>query len=112
MSVSFDRRGDEKDPLAVLQEAGVDVARDEVQARGKVRTATQAGRLLRGGGGTDMAPGFAAALKGRPDVIVCLTDGEVYEGWPSSCPVRAVVVVPEGAPATPQWAKRIEKRKS
>lgn len=83
----------------------------EVQGRGRVRNAAQAGRVLKGGGGTCMAPGLAAAVSSRekPDIIVVLTDGEVAD-WPEVGPrVRTVIVVPEGGPETPAWARRVER---
>jgi predicted metal-dependent peptidase len=110
-----DLEDDLADVQGILRAAGAEVevvsCDARVQAKGRVLTAAGAGRLLAGGGGTDMRPGFEAALASRPraDVVVCLTDGEVFNGWPKSCPIRTVVVVPEGAPGTPGWAKRIEK---
>jgi predicted metal-dependent peptidase len=94
---------------ALVEEIDLIACDAEVQARGRVQNISRAGHLLAGGGGTDMRPGFEEARKSRPDVTVCLTDGEVGNGWPVSFPVRTVIVVPEGAPSTPSWARRIEK---
>jgi predicted metal-dependent peptidase len=112
-----DLSGDVSDVRGILRASGSEevtlISVDcEVQGRSRVRTAAQAGRSLRGGGGTDMRPGFAEAVRGRerPDVIVVLTDGEVCSGWPDRAPCRTVIVVPEGAPETPAWARRVERR--
>ncbi|MBB5117871.1 hypothetical protein AF335_10345 [Streptomyces eurocidicus] len=45
---------------------------------------------LTGGGGTDLREGFARALKGRPDVVVVLTDG--WTPWPAERPSCRTVV--------------------
>lgn len=110
-----DLAGDLADVRAVLKSSGcqdvsvltVDAA---VHGRKKVRTALQAGKLLEGGGGTDMRVGIEEACKARekPQVLVVLTDGETP--WPKEAPpVRTVVVLPEGGPETPEWAVRVER---
>lgn len=73
-----------------------------VQAVVKVRRATDLEKLCKGGGGTDIMPGVREALKPeyRTDVLVILTDGELYGGgkfggWPApeDVPPRVRVVV-------------------
>lgn len=61
-----------------------------------VATAKAAMEMLKGGGGTDMRPGFEAlaAHKTRPDVVICLTDGHIGDGYPAiEPPWRTVWVV-------------------
>lgn len=72
---------------------------------------------LRGGGGTNMSLGIAAALslRPRPDVVVVLTDG--YTPWPEVAPSRTRVVVgllggDGNRPAPPAWARVVEIRDS
>ena len=96
---------------ACVEVIAVDAA---VQSRGMVATAKQATKHAKGGGGTDMGVGLEAAAKEsrgrRPEVVVVLTDAE--SPWPSARPRalrRVIVVVPEGAPPTPAWARRIER---
>lgn len=70
---------------------------------------------LKGGGGTDMGAGLAAAgkLKPKPDITIVLTDGDT--GWPTAKPEgcgRVIVGVLPGAGGasqfpTPEWAKVI-----
>jgi predicted metal-dependent peptidase len=77
---------------------------------------------LLGGGGTDLRTGFAKALRGRPDAVVVLTDGQTP--WPESRPpCRTVVGLfprrhdggayaeddPDYVPDTPpDWARVVE----
>jgi len=64
------------------------------------------GQKHRGGGGTDMGKGIAAADKDCDGIIV-VTDGDTP--WPKNPPkARICVLVPEGGPQTPKWAERIE----
>jgi predicted metal-dependent peptidase len=50
--------------------------------------------LMVGGGGTDMTPAFEAIAehRERTDVIVCVTDGELYGGHPDEPPPRTKVI--------------------
>lgn len=90
----------------------VDAAVHEVR-----RVAGAAGVVLRGGGGTDLRPGLAAAVA-RPDpadVVVVLTDGGTpWDAAPPSRSARFVVArtLPPGpAPAwstVPSWATLVE----
>jgi len=61
---------------------------------------------LRGGGGTDMAAGIAAAAarRPRPDVIIVITDG--LTPWPERPPsgIRIIVALLGGGTA-PAWAR-------
>jgi len=73
--------------LGLVQAAGGNlwgVACDaQAQAITPVSNQRDLTRLNKGGGGTDMRPGFQAAMKLRPDVVIILTDGQVGDGWPS-----------------------------
>jgi len=70
------------------------------------------GRLNAGGGGTDMVPGFLAALKRRPDLIVIVTDGLVGGGWPDGAQCRGrrvlAVLVGEEPPHPPSHIPFVE----
>ena len=82
----------------------------EVHGLKKVDTIEQVLGMLTGGGGTDMRPAFAAALKQRPrpDVIICITDGHVGDGFPQQAPqgVRTVVVlVGDNPPKPAAWCE-------
>lgn len=78
----------------------------------KVRNVKEALARLHGGGGTDMAPGFAAVMKQRPrpEVVICLTD--LCIGDPGPKPVGAKVIwvavgqYAQSAP-DPPWGKTI-----
>lgn len=69
---------------------------------------------LVGGGGTDLAPGIAAAaaLRPRPEVLVLLTDGDTP--WPPApppgCAVVAAVLSRDRAArcVTPPWVARVD----
>lgn len=67
--------------------------------------------ILKGGGGTDMRLGFAAALESRPrpDIIVGITDCETP--WPDEAPNRCrtiIVRVGGRAAAAPAWARVVD----
>ncbi len=52
---------------------------EQVQGAAKVSDLAGVRRVLTNGGrGTDMQPGFDRAEKARPDVIVCVTDGQFF----------------------------------
>jgi predicted metal-dependent peptidase len=59
---------------------------------------------LAGGGGTDMRVGIDAALRGRPHIVVVLTDG--LTPWPAA-PLESTRVIAgligAGAPQPPSW---------
>lgn len=66
----------------------------------------------KGGGGTDMGIGIAAAEKLRPapDVCIVLTDG--YTPWPQTAPVGMRVIIgllgeERSTGSAPAWAKRV-----
>jgi predicted metal-dependent peptidase len=60
----------------------------------KVSTWQRLKDLLVGGGGTNMRPAFDALAreKERTDVIVCVTDGEIGNGYPDRQPPRTHVI--------------------
>lgn len=71
--------------------------------------------VLVGGGGTDMRPGLVAATELRPipSVVVVITDGHVWEGWPKNKPIDCAVIVllvgdHAGPESVPQWARVLE----
>lgn len=82
----------------------------EVHVSKRISTVSQA--ELRGGGGTDMGVGIAAALtlKPRPEVIVVITD--CYTPWPVQAPPCKVVVARMGEGGqVPPWARLVQVRK-
>lgn len=54
----------------------------------KAKSIQEACSRLVGGGGTDMRPAFEAVMRERPrpEVIICLTDGHVGDGFPTHAP--------------------------
>lgn len=60
----------------------------------KLKSAEDLVRALAGGGGTDMRPAFDAMMKQtpRPQIIVCITDGLVGNGFPKE-PIPGVKVI-------------------
>lgn len=71
---------------------------------------TRAGSLdLRGGGGTDLRVGLAAAtrLRPRPAAVIVITDG--MTPWPDEPPagIRTIVVLLQCSSCAPDWARVI-----
>lgn len=64
----------------------------EVHSARKVSRIQEVLQLLKGGGGTDMRPAFEAAMRAtrKPEIIVCVTDGQI--GDPGPKPAGAHVV--------------------
>lgn len=60
----------------------------------KVKNIQEACGLLKGGGGTDMRPAFEALMlsRPRPEVIICITDGMVGDGFPQHAPLGVKVI--------------------
>jgi predicted metal-dependent peptidase len=60
----------------------------------RVRDWRELPKLLVGGGGTDLRPAFAAidVMFPRPEVVVCVTDGQVGDGIPSASPTGMTVI--------------------
>jgi len=60
----------------------------------KIRDWRKMRELLKGGGGTNLIPAFEAlkALHPRPEVIVCVTDGQVGDGIPKLPPPGMKVI--------------------
>lgn len=73
----------------------------------KVESVKEAVKLLRGGGGTDMRPAFAAMAKLKPrlQVIVCITDGVIPDPGPAPRGTKViwVVVGPYASTAALKW---------
>jgi predicted metal-dependent peptidase len=93
----------------ILSTVGAQVAVCTVDAKvhelKEVSTIQDAVKLLKGGGGTDMTPGFEALGKRSPppDVVVVLTDGALGDGYPHEEPrwcktVWAVIGAPDHVP--------------
>lgn len=64
----------------------------EVHSARPIRTVQEATKLLKGGGGTNMQPAFAAVQRRpkRPEVVVCVTDGQIGDPGP---PPRGMKVI-------------------
>lgn len=64
----------------------------QVHALRKARHWNEIPGLIKGGGGTDMRPAFAeiARLPKKPDVVICLTDGQIGDPGP---PLHGVKVI-------------------
>lgn len=65
----------------------------DVEAIARIGNVQDLRRLNKGGGGTDMRPGFKAAKKTRPDIVVIVTDGYVGSNWPGAEDCRGVRVM-------------------
>ena len=103
--------------LGIARAAGADVwavacdadAYDPV----RVRDVRDLAKLNRGGGGTDMRPGYEAVVRARgPDVVIIVTDGLVGGGWPDrlACRGRRVIgcVVGGTGQKAPEWIETVE----
>lgn len=64
------------------------------------------GKQLKGGGGTDMRVGIAAAEKCKIDVLVLVTDNETP--WPEKPPRFPVIIVQCGDTEAPPWASVVK----
>jgi predicted metal-dependent peptidase len=86
----------------------------DVQAVVQVAKASDLEKLNKGGGGTNMRPGFRRALQDRPDLVVIVTDGCVGSDWPSAAECRGIRVlaalVGENAPRPPAWISFVEAK--
>jgi predicted metal-dependent peptidase len=74
----------------------------------KVRSVNDVKNRLEGGGGTDMTPAFEVLSRERerPDVIICVTDGQLYGSYPDDPPpCRAIWVVVGGYNFEPRWGE-------
>jgi predicted metal-dependent peptidase len=83
--------------LGIVQAAGGDVfavACDAgVHAQTKLRRAADIEKLNKGGGGTNVRPGFEAVRKWKPDIVVICTDAVVGDDWPTPEDCRGVRVL-------------------
>jgi len=86
----------------------------DVQASERVTDWRKVVDLMKGGGGTDMRPAFEAALeqRERPNIIICITDGQLY-GYvpeePRGCSV-VWVTVGEYQQKPADWGDIVEVR--
>jgi predicted metal-dependent peptidase len=55
----------------------------DLQAEALVTSAKDLEKVNKGGGGTSMVPGYEAARKKKPDLVIIITDGYVGSDWPS-----------------------------
>jgi predicted metal-dependent peptidase len=80
----------------------------QVQAAADVFDVSEVKRVLKGGGGTDMGVGIAAAMESNPDVIIVITDG--LTPWPSDPGVPVIVCLFDEKrynPDVPSWARKV-----
>jgi predicted metal-dependent peptidase len=61
-----------------------------VQAKARISKVADLEKLNKGGGGTNLAPGWLEAKKDRPDVCCIITDGLVGDDWPTALDCRGV----------------------
>lgn len=77
-----------------------------------IRTVQEAAKLLVGGGGTDMRPAFDAVqrLPRRPEVVVCITDGQVGDPGPAPRGMKVIWLVcgAHRSTATLKWGEVVE----
>lgn len=118
-SQTADGRTCEDDALSevagIARAAGAEVwaVACDAQAYDVVRVASERDlkKLNKGGGGTDMAPGFDAVMKKHPDLVVIVTDGYVSDDWPSqeACRgVRVLAVLVGGCAKPPAYIPYLE----
>lgn len=92
----------------VLRQVGADsvkVYSCDITAHKAKRVNTASKLVLVGGGGTNIVAGIEAAISGRADVVVVLTDG--FTPWPRS-PTRVpcvAVLTQANSPAPPAWVR-------
>lgn len=93
--------------LRSLGSVGVSVMSCDSAATVARRVLIRSQVTLSGGGGTDMGAGIAAARKGKPDVIIVITDG--FTPWPATSEGggRVVAVLTQDCVAPPSWIKSI-----
>lgn len=78
-----------------------------VHAVARIFSARDLEKINKGGGGTDMGAGIAAAARRRPDVVIVITDGDTP--WPADRPrARVVAAVLVGGQKPPEWAIHVE----
>jgi predicted metal-dependent peptidase len=86
---------------------GVDVLSVDAAVNAQQRVTQAASARLRGGGGTDMGVGLAAAerLRPRPEIAIVVTDG--LTPWPERPPrsIRTIVVKTDMRGSSPPWAR-------
>lgn len=88
---------------------GLDVLSVDADVQQRQRVTSASSTQLRGGGGTDMGVGLAAAarLSPRPEILVVVTDG--FTPWPER-PLRGIktiVVQTDAAGSSPAWARTV-----
>ena len=95
--------------LATGLREGVTVLACDADVAATRRVLTSRNVVLAGGGGTDMRVGLEAALavRPKPHVIICVTDGATP--WPEApLGVPLIVACTQRAQVVPGWAKLVE----
>lgn len=86
----------------------------DVQAVARVASVRDLEKVNKGGGGTNMVPGFLRARKDKPDLVVIITDGFVGSDWPSPADCRGLralaVLVGENPPRPPAHIPFVEAK--
>jgi len=67
----------------------------EVHSAKKIQNVQEAVRLLKGGGGTDMRPAFEMITQSprKPELIVCITDGQIGDAGPKPSGMHVIWLV-------------------
>jgi predicted metal-dependent peptidase len=95
---------------AVGQREGVHVLAVDSAVQSCARVFASSQVILKGGGGTDMAAGLAAAgrLRPPPDIAIVVTDG--FTPWPAQAPrgMQTVVVRLDPRGTVPPWARCVD----